>query len=158
MRSNPKIDIKEADLNDFTSLKKVGMTTYDQSIDPQKEFWLVRLLFLRYFSKRKFKQRQQAGVQIVAAWCEKQIVGFYELENGGLLSSLYVLPSYQGQGYGKALLDHAFESARVIGLKEIHLDSSRNAQAFYEHYGFKQSQKSRLVLGIVMIPMKMMVQ
>lgn len=153
MNNSPNIEIKEATHDDYEAMKQLGMQCYDSNIDPNRNYRLVRFLFLRYFSKRKFKQRQQDGVMIGVAYKAKQLVGFYELEKSGLLSSLYILPEGQGKGYGKALLSEAIKQAKILHLTTMKLDASEYAKDFYLHHGFVQSEKKRQVLGITMIPM-----
>lgn len=154
MPNNQPIDIKEATTADFSQMKQLGITCYDVNIDPNRQYRLVRFLFLRYFSKRKFKQRQKQGVMMGVVYDKKTLAGFYELEKDGLLSSLYILPTSQGKGYGKALLNDAIAKAKANGLTTMKLDASEYAKDFYSHHGFNQYEKKRIVLGIPMIPMK----
>lgn len=154
MKSKDEWVIIRADSQMDPCLKKIGMACYEQEIDPHGNYHLVRLLFLRYFSKRKFKNRRKQGVMIFCLKYQDEIVGFYELEKDGLLSSLYVLPSFQHNGFGKALLEEAIKQARGMGLQEIYLDASEFAQDFYDHQGFRKFKESRQILGITLIPMK----
>lgn len=88
---------------DDARLKQIGMSCFNTNIDAQHQLWLVRILFTHYFSKRKFKKRRQAEVVIRALLEEDEIVGFYELEKTGLLSSLYVIPEKQKKDMVKHL-------------------------------------------------------
>lgn len=149
-----KIELIEATNKDFKRLKEIGMICYDVTVDPKKENFLARLLFLRYFSKRKFKERLYQEVLIVCLKVENEIVGFYELEKAGNLASLYVIPDYHKKGYGRMLLENALCRAKQLQIKEINLEASKYAYDFYLHMGFKDSQKAKVVLGVWMIPMK----
>lgn len=55
------------------------------------------------------------------------------------LYALYVHPSWQGHGYGRALMDHALEAAREAGAPCMTLwvlSENRRARAFYTAAGF----------------------
>lgn len=142
---------------DARVLKQIGMSCYDKEIAKESHGLLVRLLFCRYFSKRKFRSRLKRDVYIAIARKDGVVGGFYELEPNGLLSSLYVLPTLQHQGMGKTLLDDALAQAKKRELAEIHLDASLYAVAFYERYGFKKVGKKRELLEVEMLPMTMKV-
>jgi ribosomal protein S18 acetylase RimI-like enzyme len=58
----------------------------------------------------------------------------------GYLSSLGVLPAYQGQGLGGALLDHLAATSRTAGKARLALhvvDSNAGARRLYERHGFR---------------------
>lgn len=58
------------------------------------------------------------------------------------LSSLYVVPTARGRGYGKALVDEARRLAQARGCRAIILDSGLpriSAHSFYQGYGFEKS-------------------
>jgi ribosomal protein S18 acetylase RimI-like enzyme len=70
-----------------------------------------------------------------------------------LLGRLAVDKRYQGQGYGDALIFHAFkitaDAADKIGTLGIVVDAKdENALGFYQKFGFKplSASKNRLVL------------
>jgi ribosomal protein S18 acetylase RimI-like enzyme len=51
-----------------------------------------------------------------------------------------IMPEYQKQGYGKALINAFFEAAKIHGARGVHLDMVEhnvNARAFYERMGFQ---------------------
>ena len=57
------------------------------------------------------------------------------------LKLMFVLPKYQGRGYGKMLLNHAIDYAREQGYSKICLDTRRQfgaAQHLYRSNGFKE--------------------
>ena len=69
-------------------------------------------------------------------------VGIYKLDEQTCeLRKMYLYPKYQGQGIGKALMDHALEGARELGYKVITLQTNSvlvKALPLYEKYGFRQ--------------------
>jgi len=60
------------------------------------------------------------------------------------LKRMFVLPDYQGNGYGRQLLKHAIDYAKEQKYNSICLDTRNDlaiAQYIYKKYGFKQIDK-----------------
>lgn len=73
---------------------------------------------------------------------DDEAVGFIGIEpKQDLLriEKIYLLPSTQGKGFGKLLIDFAAEEARKQGLSELELNVNRsnNAYHFYLKQGFR---------------------
>jgi putative acetyltransferase len=67
-----------------------------------------------------------------------------KLERVGELKRMYVLPEYQGNGYGKSLLNHALVKANDLGYKIIRLDTTRDsvkALSLYRKCGFYEIER-----------------
>ena len=71
--------------------------------------------------------------------------------NVGDVKGLYLLPPFQGQGFGRALMDWALEKLKALGCREAILwvlDENQPARAFYAHYGFIPDEgRQELTLG-----------
>lgn len=67
------------------------------------------------------------------------LVGFYQLAyfspHNLSLEALFVEPTYIGQGYGRALLDHAKAQALAAGAHRILIQSDPHAAPFYRAMG-----------------------
>jgi GNAT superfamily N-acetyltransferase len=66
----------------------------------------------------------------------------------GFLSTLYVLPVYQGSGMGSALHDLALERLRALGFAEAKLwtlEGNESGRRFYERRGWKLTEETRVV-------------
>jgi putative acetyltransferase len=60
------------------------------------------------------------------------------------LKRMYVLPEYQGKGYGKLLLAHAIEKAKSYGYEFIRLDATKSlvkAILLYRKFGFYEIER-----------------
>ena len=93
---------------------------------------------------------EQAGRESLLLLEEEKIVGTAsccasrtpELAGWGEIVSLYLLPEYWGNGWGKALLTAAVEQLESMGYQDFFLwvlEGNQRARAFYEHMGFRPS-------------------
>ncbi len=76
-----------------------------------------------------------------AAVIEGQTVGFYALGQKGDrvdLMHMWVLPNAMGRGVGRSLFLHALERTRVLGFRELEIESDPNAEGFYQHLGARR--------------------
>lgn len=71
--------------------------------------------------------------------------------NVGDVKGLYLLPPFQGQGFGRALMDWALEKLKALGCREAILwvlEENQPARAFYAHCGFLPDEgRQELTLG-----------
>jgi GNAT superfamily N-acetyltransferase len=81
---------------------------------------------------------------------DSRAVGFTEFFPG-LISMLFVAGECSGAGLGSQLLAFSLEGARV-GAGTVRLESTLNAQTFYERHGFVEVGKSFLMRAGVQIP------
>ena len=95
----------------------------------------------RVYSRKALKSRLKDTVVYVAE-VNRAIIGFANYSNvtnerQTELGALYLIPDYQGQGIGTALIRLGFCE---LGAKEIHLTVEKNnkkARAFYAAKGFQ---------------------
>lgn len=72
-----------------------------------------------------------------------------------VIENLYVLPSYQRKGYGRKLLDYAVSLCSDTPKLWV-LNVNKNALAFYNKYGFKDTGKRKhLLTGVYEIEMEL---
>jgi GNAT superfamily N-acetyltransferase len=71
-------------------------------------------------------------------------LGYSDVQPSGLIDHFFVLPTAQGQGVGRALMQHNLARARAMGLGQVHSDVSCNAQGFYAQFGFLPQSLNRI--------------
>ena len=74
---------------------------------------------------------------LVVANCAGIICGVGAIRQSGDLELLYVHPSYQRRGIGRAILMVLESRAREWGVPTIRLTASATARSFYEHFGYE---------------------
>jgi GNAT superfamily N-acetyltransferase len=91
------------------------------------------------------------GYRLLVFVAEGEVVGTYALAiigklgkrgtPAGLVEDVAVLPSRQGQGIGRAMMEHALAECRKAGCYKLALSSNVNrgdAHRFYESLGFER--------------------
>lgn len=87
------------------------------------------------------------GVEVYVAEVEGVPAGAVSVGRG-FLSTLYVLPAYQGSGVGSALHDLALERLRAQGFHEARLwtlEGNDVGRRFYERRGWSLTNETRVV-------------
>jgi len=94
------------------------------------------------YSEESLKVQMNSGIEFILAERENIPVAFagFSLAEPGIykLHKLYVLPSEQGSGTGKKLIEHISDLAREWGGKILELNVNRGnpASGFYKKAGF----------------------
>ena len=82
----------------------------------------------------------KASWYVLAAYEDKELVGFGRLVSDGILHAmvyeLIVLPEYQGRGIGGEILEKLVERCKKVGVCDIQLFCARGKREFYEKRGF----------------------
>src|ERR1700727_509956 len=95
--------------------------------------------------------RMWPGYRLLAAWVDGEIAGTYSLmildklgkrgAPAGVVEDVAVAPGRQGQGIGRAMMEHALEECRKAGCYKLALSSNvkrGGAHRFYESLGFER--------------------
>jgi ribosomal protein S18 acetylase RimI-like enzyme len=97
----------------------------------------------------------ESGHQFFLLENEQDNIGFMGIQvaypSSGLLKihKLYVLPSQQGRGYGKLLIEHAISVANSTGNSAITLNVNRfnKSVKFYQAIGFQITKEEDIDIG-----------
>lgn len=126
------ISAKECDLK---VIKKITHTTINE-IYPHYYSDGAVTFFLNHHSDENIKEDISNHCVFICYDKEQTAVGTVTIRKNEILR-LFVLPEYQGKGYGKALLDYAEKSiARFYDA--ILIDASLSAKSIYLKRGYKE--------------------
>jgi putative acetyltransferase len=115
------------------SIEELTQEDYDEE---QRLAWMSRAEDAQAFADR-LKSMVTIVVQV-----EGDYLGFAALRDNSVLEMLYVHPYAAGQGVGTALADAMERLAQGRGAKEITVDASDTAQAFFENRGYVAGQRN----------------
>ena len=151
-----EINIRKATIQDCKALCEIHISsirelTMSHHSEEEIEVWSSGRTPDRY--EKHISERQ-----VIIAQDMSLPVGFGTFDpTTGELIQLYVRPEYARKGVGKQILEELINITMASGLREIHLLSSLNAEAFYAKAGFQSGQKGKHLLNggeIYCIPMK----
>ena len=137
-----QVEIRDASEDDLPGVMRV---LAESGIDGGESFTLeeAREHFARI--------RQRPGFRLLVATVEGDIVGTYALAileklgkrgtPAGVVEDVAVAPARQGQGIGRAMMEHAREACRRAGCYKLALSSNlrrEDAHRFYYSLGFER--------------------
>ena len=119
----------------FYTIRNINIRDYTQE---QVEAWAPESLDSSIWGK-KVKDLSPFVAEI-----EGVIVGYTDLQPNGLIDHFFCHHEYQGQGVGKALMNHVFSVGKQREIKRFYSEVSITARRFYEHFGFKVAQEQEV--------------
>jgi N-acetylglutamate synthase-like GNAT family acetyltransferase len=136
-----EIRIRRATRNDGEHIWKVHTTAIRETCrsrysEEEIAAWTSRLAPDTYDSVIR-------GKAMYVAQSEDEVVGFGQLDVvKGEVEALYVRPEFSGEGVGSRLLRMLEVVAQECGLKRLFLDSSLNAEKFYQFAGYQSREET----------------
>ena len=130
------MSIETARKQDSGVVKRITHTTIGEVYPHYYSPGAVRF-FLEHHSDEKIEKDISDGCVFLCYDAEHRAVGTVTVRGNEILR-LFVLPRYQGCGYGKELLDFA-ESEIAKHYDEINIDASLSAKAIYLKRGYKET-------------------
>ncbi|MDH3606677.1 MAG: GNAT family N-acetyltransferase [Acidimicrobiia bacterium] len=113
-----------------------------EDLDGLLDVWYEASLVAHSFLSEDFlaTERQQIAehwlpmAEVIVYETDGRVVGFLALV-GNEVGAIFVLPSYQGRGIGRSLMDRARESLPVLELDVF--EANTIGRRFYDAYGFR---------------------
>jgi GNAT superfamily N-acetyltransferase len=145
--------IRNATTDDISLIReltfKVWPQTYAAIISKEQIDYMLDMMY----SETSLKKQMAEGCQFVIAYDDNEPVGFasYQETEPQLfkLHKIYVLPSQQGKGTGKFIINHIVEKIKSKNAKALQLQVNRynKAKSFYEKLGFFVLKEINLDIG-----------
>jgi predicted N-acetyltransferase YhbS len=107
----------------------------------------------RHVAPEAIVERAQTHRTFVA-WQGRQVVGVIEVRDTDHVSMLFVRTSHMGLGIATALMACAIEASRAAGRPRMTVNSSLNAQSFYQRFGFVATAVPQKAHGFAFVPME----
>jgi GNAT superfamily N-acetyltransferase len=143
--------LRLATLFDLEAASVVARTTFLANVAPLYSPEGVET-FLSYAQADAWVLRHSQGHKTWIALEDERIVGVAHVRDANHLSMLFVLPTHQRHGVGRALLDVL---RRENPNSELTVNSSPNAVPAYQKYGFEVTGPEIATSGILFVPMRL---
>ena len=131
------MSIRQAQPSDFAVVKEITHTTI-QTIYPHYYPAGAVAFFLHHHNDENIADDIANGIVFLCLNKDNQIVGTVTIKENEI-ARLFVLPEYQGNGYGKELLYFA-EAEVAKHYNEIIIDASLSAKAIYLKRGYQDTE------------------
>ena len=152
-----EIQITRAGLNDRDFIRSVSERTWPSTYGHIISQAQIDFMLDWMYSNESLEKQMNTGCEFYIASIKKEngeldAVGFCSVspEDGAhKLNKLYVLPSAQGTGAGKALLNKCIEVANAAGSNSLFLQVNKlnNAYTFYLKKGFIKEREFKFDIG-----------
>ncbi len=128
---------------------KVWPQTYTGLLSQEQIAYMLEMMY----SPGSLQQQMNSGAQFIIIYEGDEPVGFasyQEIKPAVFkLHKLYVLPSQQGKGTGRFIIDHICNEIKAKGATALQLQVNRNnkAKLFYEKLHFTLLEEIKLDIG-----------
>ena len=145
--------IREASKNDIASIRDIATITWPNAYGTYISMAQLNYMLDMMYSDDSLLDQMNNGHQFYIAEHSSEAIGFAsvskEENNACKLNKLYVLPTAQKTGAGKALLHKAIEYATALDANCLYLQVNKqnNAQQFYSKHGFTIREAAVLEIG-----------
>jgi len=106
-----------------------------------------------FYNEQKLKTEIEQGVEFILIYEDVQPAGFAAFSKTEpevyKLHKIYVLPSQQGKGTGRFIIDEVIKAIKQVGAMALQLNVNRNnnAKLFYEKLGFVVIREEDIDIG-----------
>jgi diamine N-acetyltransferase len=136
------LGIQRATNSDIPLIRELTFRIWPQTYaeilsQPQIDYMLEYM-----YSPASLQKQMNNGSQFIFVYDEEEPVGFaaYLSKGGGIykLDKIYILPSQQGKGTGRFVIDYIIAEVKKEGATALQLQVNRDnkAKSFYEKLGF----------------------
>ena len=123
--------------------------TYSQILSKDQLEYMLGL----FYNEQKLKTEIEQGVEFILVYEDVQPAGFAAFSKTEpevyKLHKIYVLPSQQGKGTGRFIIDEVIKAIKQVGAMALQLNVNRNnnAKLFYEKLGFVVIREEDIDIG-----------
>ena len=123
--------------------------TYSQILSKDQLEYMLGL----FYNEQKLKTEIEQGVEFILIYEDVQPAGFAAFSKTEpevyKLHKIYVLPSQQGKGTGRFIIDEVIKAIKQVGAMALQLNVNRNnnAKLFYEKLCFVVIREEDIDIG-----------
>ncbi|MDB5013360.1 MAG: GCN5-related N-acetyltransferase [Daejeonella sp.] len=136
--------IREANKQDVYTIHKLAQEIWWPTYEPILSKEQINFMLEQSYSELALEEQMNDGMNFILAERDAIVVAFAGYSNNFnepicTLHKLYILPSEQGRGTGKKLIQHIIKLSQQNGANILELNVNRNnpALGFYKAIGFE---------------------
>lgn len=139
------IEFRQSSSKDWRIIQSIAHTTWPVTYGQLLSAGQLEYMLDLTYSEESIKQQMDREHQFIIGYHAGEPLGFASVEKqynapaNLMIHKLYILPSFQGKGMGKAFLDYLTAFAIKTGHDMLTLKvfiKNQNAIRFYNHLGF----------------------
>ncbi len=143
-RKEPEIiNITKASEADFPIIRKIAKETWPITYAEVISMQQINYMLEWMFSEESLHQQKREGHQFLIAEEDQRPLGFISFQSGlegGItkIHKIYILPSAQGMGVGRSLINEALSAAKKEKSERVilYVNRKNTAVMFYQRIGF----------------------
>ncbi len=145
--------IRSASITDIELIRSLCFEVWPQtyaSIISQEQ---IEYMLDRMYSPLSLQQQMKEGAHFILLYNDALPIGFASYQvitpTHCKLHKLYVLPTQQGKGGGRVMIQHILVEIKEKGIQHLELQVNRNNSAvtFYERLGFYKREVADFDIG-----------
>jgi GNAT superfamily N-acetyltransferase len=145
--------IRKADRDDIPLIRELCFKVWPQTYAPILPQDKIDYMLERMYSSSSLRKQMDDGSQFILVYDEEDPVGFaaYFQKTPSIfkLDKIYILPSQQGKGTGRFVIEYIIDEIKQKGATALQLQVYRQNEArnFYEKLGFVVIEEKDFDIG-----------
>jgi len=145
--------IRKANPGDASLIRDMAYEIWPQTYGRILSKEQLQYMLVLLYSEQTLKKEMEQGVEFILVYDGPLPVGFasFSKTQPGVykLHKIYVLPSQQGKGTGRFIIDEVVKTTKQTGATRLQLNVNRhnNAKIFYEKLGFAVIREEDIDIG-----------
>jgi GNAT superfamily N-acetyltransferase len=152
---NSTLSLRFADIHDINTIgflaQQIWPSTYKNILSAEQIKYMMDLFYSPAALKKQIKEDKHTFILIEDGEGTLGFASFSKINAAGVykLHKIYVLPTLQGKGIGKAMIDFIVTNIKPLGATALQLNVNRHnkARSFYERLGFTVIQEEDIDIG-----------
>lgn len=149
------LSLRFADIHDINKIvllaQQIWPATYRNILSAEQIKYMMELFYSPASLKKQLKEDKHTFILIEDEEGSLGFASYSKLGNTDIykLHKIYVLPTLQGKGIGKAMIDFIVKHIHPLGAKKLQLNVNRHNKArnFYERLGFTVIKEEDIDIG-----------
>lgn len=146
-------NIRNASVEDIPLIRELTFKVWPQTYAALLSAAQIEYMLEMMYSEQSLQKQIDGGAAFIIVFEKGEPVGFASYQEikpaAYKLHKLYILPSQQGKGTGRYVIDHILQTIKEKGAATLQLQVNKHNKAkdFYERTGFTVLEEIKLDIG-----------